>query len=165
MSSEPTPPFDGPQLGDTVDGLTLIAVGIRDTFTEVLPAHREAFTLLNEWMSGIRLYELEDALDLDANFWDELLDCDYEVGEGEIDEAPMLYIGEEVGTGQGPAVDIALDPLEGTTLTAKDMPNALTVIAMAQRGTLLHAPDVYMDKLAVGPGYPKDVVSLDMTPT
>ncbi|MEY3853402.1 MAG: hypothetical protein RI910_2382 [Verrucomicrobiota bacterium] len=76
MSSEPTPPFDGPQLGDTVEGLTLIAVGIRDTFTEVLPAHREAFTLLNEWMSGIRLYELEDALDLDANFWDELLDCD-----------------------------------------------------------------------------------------
>jgi hypothetical protein len=85
MSSEPTPPFDGPQLGDTVDGLTLIAISIRDTFTEVLPAHRDAFTLLNEWMSGIRLYELEDALDLDANFWDELLDCDYEVGEGEID--------------------------------------------------------------------------------
>ncbi|MDD8022069.1 MAG: class II fructose-bisphosphatase [Paracoccaceae bacterium] len=87
------------------------------------------------------------------------------IGEGERDEAPMLYIGEEVGTGDGPAVDIALDPLEGTTLTAKDMPNALTVIAMAQRGTLLHAPDVYMDKLAIGPGYAKDVVSLDMTPT
>ncbi|WP_312526918.1 class II fructose-bisphosphatase [Paracoccus sp. (in: a-proteobacteria)] len=87
------------------------------------------------------------------------------IGEGERDEAPMLYIGEEVGTGQGPEVDIALDPLEGTTLTAKDMPNALTVIAMAPRGTLLHAPDVYMDKLAIGPGYPKDVVSLDMTPT
>ncbi|MCV2877548.1 class II fructose-bisphosphatase [Sedimentimonas flavescens] len=87
------------------------------------------------------------------------------IGEGERDEAPMLYIGEEVGTGNGPAVDIALDPLEGTTLTAKDMPNALTVIAMAQRGTLLHAPDVYMDKLAIGPGYPKDVVSLEMTPT
>ena len=76
----------------------------------------------------------------------------------------MLYIGEEVGTGNGPQVDIALDPLEGTTLTAKDMPNALTVIAMAPRGTLLHAPDVYMDKLAVGPGYPQDVVSLDMSP-
>ncbi len=86
------------------------------------------------------------------------------IGEGERDEAPMLYIGEEVGTGNGPEVDIALDPLEGTTLTAKDMPNALTVIAMAPRGTLLHAPDVYMDKLAVGPGYPKDVVSLDMSP-
>ena len=86
------------------------------------------------------------------------------IGEGERDEAPMLYIGEEVGSGEGPEVDIALDPLEGTTLTAKDMPNALTVIAMAPRGTLLHAPDVYMDKLAVGPGYDKDVVSLDMTP-
>lgn len=86
------------------------------------------------------------------------------IGEGERDEAPMLYIGEEVGTGDGPAVDIALDPLEGTTLTAKDMPNALTVIAMAPRGTLLHAPDVYMEKLAIGPGYPKDVVSLDMPP-
>ena len=86
------------------------------------------------------------------------------IGEGERDEAPMLFIGEEVGTGDGPEVDLALDPLEGTTLTAKDMPNALTVIAMAPRGTLLHAPDVYMDKLAVGPGYPKDVVSLDMSP-
>ncbi len=87
------------------------------------------------------------------------------IGEGERDEAPMLYIGEEVGTGTGPAVDIALDPLEGTTLTAKDMPNALTVVSMAPRGTLLHAPDVYMEKLAIGPGYPKDVVSLEMTPS
>jgi fructose-1,6-bisphosphatase II / sedoheptulose-1,7-bisphosphatase len=86
------------------------------------------------------------------------------IGEGERDEAPMLFIGEEVGTGNGPAVDIALDPLEGTTLTAMDMPNALTVIAMAPRGTLLHAPDVYMDKLAVGPGYAPDVVTLNMSP-
>lgn len=86
------------------------------------------------------------------------------IGEGERDEAPMLYIGEEVGTGEGPGVDIALDPLEGTTLTAKAMPNALTVIAMAPRGTLLHAPDTYMEKLAIGPGYPADVVSLAMSP-
>lgn len=86
------------------------------------------------------------------------------IGEGERDEAPMLFIGEEVGTGRGPAVDIALDPLEGTTLTAKDMPNALTVIAMAPRGTLLHAPDVYMEKLAIGPGYATDTVTLDMPP-
>lgn len=86
------------------------------------------------------------------------------IGEGERDEAPMLYIGEEVGQGVGPAVDIALDPLEGTTLTAKDMPNALAVIAMAPRGTLLHAPDVYMEKLAIGPGYADGVVSLDMDP-
>ncbi|WP_424970999.1 class II fructose-bisphosphatase [Dinoroseobacter sp. S76] len=87
------------------------------------------------------------------------------IGEGERDEAPMLYIGEEVGTGSGPAVDIALDPLEGTTLTAKDMPNALTVIAMGPRGSMLHAPDVYMDKLAIGPGYPTDTVTLDMSPS
>ncbi|MBI1493536.1 MULTISPECIES: class II fructose-bisphosphatase [Rhodobacterales] len=86
------------------------------------------------------------------------------IGEGERDEAPMLYIGEEVGTGTGPGVDIALDPLEGTTLTAKDMPNALTVIAMGPRGSMLHAPDVYMDKLAVGPGFPEGVVTLDMSP-
>ncbi|MGI3213050.1 class II fructose-bisphosphatase [Roseovarius tibetensis] len=86
------------------------------------------------------------------------------IGEGERDEAPMLFIGEEVGTGDGPGVDIALDPLEGTTLTAKAMPNALTIIAMAPRGTMLHAPDVYMDKLAIGPGFPKDVVSLEMSP-
>ena len=87
------------------------------------------------------------------------------IGEGERDEAPMLFIGEEVGTGTGPAVDIALDPLEGTTLTAKDMPNALTVIAMAPRGTLLHAPDVYMEKLAIGPGFPDDTVTLAMSPS
>lgn len=87
------------------------------------------------------------------------------IGEGERDEAPMLYIGEEVGTGKGPAVDIALDPLEGTTLTAKDMPNALTVIAMAPRGTLLHAPDVYMDKLAIGPGFKPGTVTFAMSPS
>ena len=86
------------------------------------------------------------------------------IGEGERDEAPMLFIGEEVGTGNGPGVDIALDPLEGTTITAKAMPNSLTVISMAPRGTMLHAPDVYMDKLAVGPDYPENVVSLDMGP-
>ncbi|TDK51581.1 class II fructose-bisphosphatase [Antarcticimicrobium luteum] len=87
------------------------------------------------------------------------------IGEGERDEAPMLFIGEEVGTGNGPGVDIALDPLEGTTLTAKDMPNALTVIAMGPRGSMLHAPDTYMDKLAVGPGLPEGVVTLDMNPS
>jgi len=86
------------------------------------------------------------------------------IGEGERDEAPMLYIGEEVGSGNGPEVDIALDPLEGTTLTAKAMPNALAVIAMGPRGSMLHAPDVYMWKLAIGPGYPDGVVSLDADP-
>ena len=86
------------------------------------------------------------------------------IGEGERDEAPMLYIGEEVGTGEGEEVDIALDPLEGTTLTAKAMPNALAVIAMGARHSMLHAPDVYMDKLAIGPGYPEGLVDLDMAP-
>ena len=86
------------------------------------------------------------------------------IGEGERDEAPMLFIGEEVGTGQGVPVDIALDPLEGTTLTAKAMPNALTVVALGPRHSMLHAPDVYMDKLAIGPGYPEGVVTLAMEP-
>ncbi len=83
------------------------------------------------------------------------------IGEGERDEAPMLYIGEEVGAGSGPEIDIALDPLEGTTLTAKAMANALAVIAFAPKGGLLFAPDTYMDKLAVGPGFEEGVVDLD----
>jgi len=83
------------------------------------------------------------------------------IGEGERDEAPMLYIGEEVGTRRGPAIDIALDPLEGTTLTAKAMANALAVVAIAPRGGLLHAPDTYMDKLAIGPGFADGLVDLD----
>ncbi len=82
------------------------------------------------------------------------------IGEGERDEAPMLYIGEEVGTGDGPEVDIALDPLEGTTICAKNLPNALAVISIAEKGTLLYAPDVYMQKIAIGPGYPAGVVDL-----
>jgi fructose-1,6-bisphosphatase II / sedoheptulose-1,7-bisphosphatase len=87
------------------------------------------------------------------------------IGEGERDEAPMLFIGEKVGTGKGPRIDIALDPLEGTTITAKAGPNALAVLAIAEKGCLLNAPDVYMDKLAVGPGYPEGVISLDRSPT
>jgi fructose-1,6-bisphosphatase II / sedoheptulose-1,7-bisphosphatase len=83
------------------------------------------------------------------------------IGEGERDEAPMLYIGEEVGTGQGPEIDIALDPLEGTTLTAKAMANALAVMAFAPRGGLLFAPDVYMDKIAIGPGYGEGIIDLN----
>jgi fructose-1,6-bisphosphatase II / sedoheptulose-1,7-bisphosphatase len=89
------------------------------------------------------------------------------IGEGERDEAPMLYIGEKVGSaqGEGPKIDIALDPLEGTTITAKAGPNALAVLAIAEEGCLLNAPDVYMDKLAVGPGYPKGLIDLAKTPT
>ena len=89
------------------------------------------------------------------------------IGEGERDEAPMLYIGEKVGgaPGKGPKIDIALDPLEGTTITAKAGPNALAVLAAAEKGCLLNAPDVYMDKIAVGPGYPEDVISLEKSVT
>src|SRR6476620_9947855 len=83
------------------------------------------------------------------------------IGEGEIDEAPMLFIGEKVGTKNGPKVDIAVDPLEGTTLCAKNMPGAIATIAMAEAGTLLHAPDCYMQKIAIGPGYPKGTIDLD----
>ena len=96
--------------------------------------------------------------------FDELyIDGTVVIGEGERDEAPMLYIGEKVGgaPGKGPKIDIALDPLEGTTITAKAGPNALAVLAAAEEGCLLNAPDVYMEKLAVGPGYPQGVISLD----
>src|SRR6202163_921887 len=86
------------------------------------------------------------------------------IGEGEMDEAPMLFIGEKVGLNAGPQVDIAVDPLEGTTLCAKNMPRAIATMAMADGGTLLHAPDVYMQKIAVGPGYKKGVVELDASP-
>ncbi len=90
------------------------------------------------------------------------------IGEGERDEAPMLYIGEQVGSkvgsADGPFVDIALDPLEGTTLCAKDMPGSIAVIAMAEKGAMLYAPDVYMDKIAIGPGYSEGVVDLDADP-
>ena len=100
--------------------------------------------------------------------FDELyIDGTVVIGEGERDEAPMLYIGEKVGgaPGRGPKIDIALDPLEGTTLTAKAGPNAMAVLAAAEEGCLLNAPDVYMEKLAVGPGYPDGVIDLAKSPT
>ena len=87
------------------------------------------------------------------------------IGEGERDEAPMLYIGEEVGAGDGPEVDIAVDPLEGTTLCAKNQPDSICVLAMTERGGLLNAPDVYMQKIAIGAGYAEGTVDLDMSPT
>ena len=86
------------------------------------------------------------------------------IGEGERDKAPMLYIGEKVGSGEGPAIDIALDPLEGTTICATAGPNSLAVMAMTERGGFLHAPDVYMDKIAVGGGLPDGVIDLDASP-
>ncbi|MEC9368922.1 MAG: class II fructose-bisphosphatase [Pseudomonadota bacterium] len=86
------------------------------------------------------------------------------IGEGERDEAPMLFIGETCGTRDGPAVDIAVDPLEGTTICAKAQPDSLAVVAIAEKGTLLHAPDIYMDKIAIGPGYAPGLVDLDAPP-
>lgn len=86
------------------------------------------------------------------------------IGEGERDEAPMLFIGEEVGNGNGPEIDIALDPLEGTTITAKAGQNAMAVLAISEKGCLLNAPDVYMQKIAIGPGYPEGIVDLDASP-
>ncbi|MEH2469053.1 fructose-1,6-bisphosphatase II / sedoheptulose-1,7-bisphosphatase [Nitrobacteraceae bacterium AZCC 2161] len=86
------------------------------------------------------------------------------IGEGERDEAPMLFIGEKVGINAGPKVDIAVDPLEGTTLCAKDMPGSIATMAMADGGTLLHAPDVYMEKIAIGPGYARNVIDIDASP-
>ena len=104
------------------------------------------------------------AVDAMRNAFNDLdIDGEIVIGEGERDEAPMLYIGEKVGKG-GPRVDIALDPLEGTTLTAKAMANALAVMAWAPAGTLLNAPDTYMDKIACGPGYPDGVIDLDKSP-
>ena len=83
------------------------------------------------------------------------------IGEGEMDEAPMLFIGEKLGTGNGDPLDIAVDPLDGTTLTAKNLPDAISVIAVAEKGNLLQAPDTYMEKLAIGPDYPENIVDLD----
>lgn len=105
------------------------------------------------------------AVDAMRNALNELnIDGEIVIGEGERDEAPMLYIGERVGSGKGPRIDIALDPLEGTTLAAKSQPNALTVMAWAPKGTLLNAPDTYMDKIACGPGLPPGVIDLDRSP-
>jgi len=92
------------------------------------------------------------------------IDVTVVIGEGERDEAPMLFIGEQVGTRNGPKVDIAVDPLEGTTLCAKNMPGAIATMAIAEAGTLLNAPDVYMEKIAIGPGYTKGIVDLDASP-
>ena len=85
------------------------------------------------------------------------------IGEGEMDEAPMLYIGEKLGNGDGEELDIAVDPLDGTTLTAKNLPNAISVIAVSEKGNLLQAPDTYMEKIAIGPGYPENIIDLDFT--
>ena len=103
-----------------------------------------------------------DAMRRELNRLD--IDGEIVIGEGERDEAPMLFIGEKVGNRNGPKVHIAVDPLEGTTLCAKDMPGAIAVMAMAEAGKLLYAPDVYMNKIAIGPGYRQGIVDLDASP-
>lgn len=140
----------------TLDALVMDAVRVT-----------EAAAIASERMAGRGDEKAADQAAVDAmrsalNALD--IDGRIVIGEGERDEAPMLYIGETVGTGKGPRIDIALDPLEGTTLTAKEMPNALAVMAWAPDGGMLHAPDVYMDKIAVGPGLPAGVIDLDRGP-
>ena len=116
------------------------------------------------WLRGRGLEKKSDGAAVDA-MRRELgrlsIDGTVVIGEGEMDEAPMLFIGEKVGNKSGPKVDIAVDPLEGTTLCAKNMPGAIATLAVAEAGTMLHAPDIYMDKIGIGPGYPKGVVDLD----
>ena len=121
-----------------------------------------AFTLVGRGDEKAADQAAVDAMRTALNTLD--IDGEIVIGEGERDEAPMLFIGEKVGSGKGPAIDIALDPLEGTTLTAKAMANALAVMAWAPKGTLLNAPDTYMDKIACGPGYPEGVIDLDASP-
>lgn len=152
--------------------------------TALAPAYREDFTMdRNFALEAVRVTE---AAALAASHWiglgDETaadqaavnamrealngmsIDGTVVIGEGERDKAPMLYIGEKVGSGEGPSIDIALDPLEGTTICATGGPNSLAVVAMAEKGGFLHAPDVYMDKIAVGGGLPDQVVDLDASP-
>ncbi|ARU14899.1 class II fructose-bisphosphatase [Croceicoccus marinus] len=130
----------------------------------------EAAAIAASYLVGRGDEKAADAAAVEAmrKAFDELyMDGTVVIGEGERDEAPMLYIGEKVGgaPGKGPKIDIALDPLEGTTITAKAGPNALAVLAAAEEGCLLNAPDVYMEKIAVGPGYPEGVIDLTRTPT
>ncbi|WP_336987519.1 class II fructose-bisphosphatase [Altererythrobacter aquiaggeris] len=130
----------------------------------------EAAAIAASYLIGRGDEKAADAAAVEAmrKAFDELyMDGTVVIGEGERDEAPMLYIGEKVGgaPGKGPKIDIALDPLEGTTITAKAGPNSLAVLAAAEEGCLLNAPDVYMEKLAVGPGYPDDIISLKKSPT
>ena len=130
----------------------------------------EAAAIAASYLVGRGDEKAADAAAVEAmrKAFDELyMDGTVVIGEGERDEAPMLYIGEKVGGApdKGPKIDIALDPLEGTTITAKAGPNALAVLAAAEEGCLLNAPDVYMDKIAVGPGYPEGVIDLTKSPT
>jgi fructose-1,6-bisphosphatase II / sedoheptulose-1,7-bisphosphatase len=147
-------PTDTPQAAEHVSDRNLALELVRVTEAAALAASR--------WMGLGRKNEADGAaVEAMRQAFDQVaISGTVVIGEGEMDEAPMLYIGERVGAG-GPPMDIAVDPLEGTTLTAKGGPNALAVVALAERGNFLHAPDIYMDKIAVGGGLPEGVVSLD----
>ena len=149
-----------PQASDVLDRVLVLEM-VRVT---------EAAAIAASYLVGRGDEKAADAAAVEAmrKAFDELyMDGTVVIGEGERDEAPMLYIGEKVGgaPGKGPKIDIALDPLEGTTITAKAGPNALAVLAAAEEGCLLNAPDVYMEKIAVGPGYPEGVIDLTKSPT
>ncbi len=146
----------GPHLGKHVD---------RNLALELVRVTEAAALAASRWMGkGDKNAADGAAVDAMRRAFDTLsISGTVVIGEGEMDEAPMLYIGEKIGLG-GPAVDIAVDPLEGTTLTAKGGPNAMAVLALAEGGGFLHAPDIYMDKLAVGPGLPDGVVHIDASP-
>ena len=149
-----------PQASDVLDRVLVLEM-VRVT---------EAAAIAASYLVGRGDEKAADAAAVEAmrKAFDELyMDGTVVIGEGERDEAPMLYIGEKVGgaPGKGPKIDIALDPLEGTTITAKAGPNALAVLAAAEEGCLLNAPDVYMEKIAVGPGYPEGVIDLAKSPT
>ena len=138
----------------------------RNLALEVVRVTEAAALASSRWMGrGDEKAADQAAVDAMRNALNSLsIDGTVVIGEGERDEAPMLYIGEKVGNGQGPKIDIALDPLEGTTITAKGGPNALTVIALAEEGGYLNSPDVYMDKVAIGGGLPGGIVDLDNSP-
>jgi len=146
----------GPHIGKHVD---------RNLALELVRVTEAAALSASRWMGkGDKNAADGDAVDAMRKAFDTLsISGTVVIGEGEMDEAPMLYIGEKIGLG-GPVVDIAVDPLEGTTLTAKGGPNAMAVLALAEGGGFLHAPDIYMDKLAVGPGLPDGVVDIDASP-
>ena len=160
-----------------------VAQSMNSDYTHIAPVHGEIHMDRNLAMEAVRVTEAaalaassqvgrgdEDAADAAAvDAMRQALNSleisgTVVIGEGERDEAPMLYIGEKVGTGNGPEIDIALDPLEGTTITAKGGQNALAVMAMADKGSFLNAPDTYMEKMAIGPDLPTDILDLDAPP-
>ncbi len=147
-------------MGDTAD--KGYQAGDRNLALDLVRVVEAAALAASHWMGRGQKNEADDAaVEAMRRAFDTVeIDGTVVIGEGEMDEAPMLYVGEKVGAG-GPAMDIAVDPLEGTTLTAKGGPNAITTVALAEHGNFLNAPDIYMDKIAVGGGLPDGVVELD----